>query len=131
MKFSTTKKKTTLMNIVSSSVLLIVNSYFWQLFWTEPTVKIINRTYILDQQVKVYKNQCFVFVLTSFDFFNFFQQLIWLRVDNAENWNEKGNHKHNNTHRHTQIQWDQQTRRETPLVNPCLFWIKSSMSKFL
>ena len=50
---------------------------FWPLFLTEITVKIKNHGYIRDQQVKIYKNPCFVFDFTSLEFLTVFSTAIW------------------------------------------------------
>ena len=42
-------------------------------------VEITNHAHIWDQQVKIYKNQCFVFKLTSFEFLTFFSTAIFTR----------------------------------------------------
>ena len=62
------------MKTVVSGAHFIENSYFLPLFLTEITVKIKNRGYICDQEVKIYKNPCFVFNFTSLEFERFFQR---------------------------------------------------------
>ena len=51
-------------------------------------VKITNHAYIRDQQVKIYKNQCFLFKFTSFEFLTVFSTAVftgswWLRQINV------------------------------------------------
>ena len=49
---------------------------FDQFFLTKMTVKTTNHGHIRDQQVKIYKNPCFVFDFTSLDFLTVFPTVI-------------------------------------------------------
>ena len=62
--------------IVASSVQFMVSDKFWPLFLTEITVKSTNHAHIRDQQVKIYKNPCFVFDFTSLGFLTVFPTVI-------------------------------------------------------
>ena len=65
------------LKIVASSVQFMVYDKFWPLFLTEITVKSTNHAHIRDQQVKIYKNPCFVFDFTSLDFLTVFPTVIF------------------------------------------------------
>ena len=65
------------MKSVASGEHFIEKQNFWPLFLTEITVKIKNHGYIRDQQVKIYKNQWFVFDFTSLEFLTVFSTAIW------------------------------------------------------
>ena len=74
--FSESELQENLMKIGTVSVQFMVSAKFWPLFLTEITVKSPNHAHIRDQQVKIYKNPCFVFDFTSLDFLTVFPTVI-------------------------------------------------------
>ena len=65
------------MKTVALSVRFIADAKMLPLFLTELTVKTTNHAHIRDQQVKIYKNPCFVFDFTLVEFLTVFSTAVF------------------------------------------------------